>query len=75
MKKISVRITDKQHSELTDRSDVEEITISEQIRKAINIYLNPTIEFENIKYLWKSLAETNKIFGEIERLERKHGKS
>lgn len=70
MKKISIRITDKQHAELVNISIVKEITISEQTRKAIDLYLNPTIEFENIKYLWKSLAETNKIFGEIERLEK-----
>jgi predicted DNA-binding protein len=40
MKQITILITDEQHKKLKERAKVKEIRISEQIRRAIEHYLN-----------------------------------
>ena len=42
MKQITILITDEQHKRLKDRAKAKEIRMSEQIRRAIECYLNKT---------------------------------
>lgn len=42
MKQITILITDKQHKRLKERVKEKEVRMSEQIRRAIECYLNKT---------------------------------
>jgi hypothetical protein len=42
MKQITILITDEQHKKLKERAKEKEIRMSEQIRRAIECYLNGT---------------------------------
>lgn len=61
MKRINILITDEQHKRLSEHSKKTEISISEQIRMAINYFFDNVIVYPPITEIWDKLMKGDKL--------------